>query len=113
MASLLRIGGTTLRLYEEKHNSVSRLVSPLIPAGERCLRFSSVFRGREFGYFKVLMDVGHKRVTYLNWRFTGPQIYHMMEHSVDLTTDDNFQVNTGFLSFPSSSSAFLRKRTIT
>ena len=75
----------------KKDRAVGRLVSPLIPSGSRCLKFESLRYGANVGYLKVFMDVGHKRVTYVNWQ-GGQVINNWEKSSLNLPSDDNYQV---------------------
>ncbi|GFR91901.1 MAM and LDL-receptor class A domain-containing protein 1 [Elysia marginata] len=74
-----------------KAKAVSKLWSPVIPAGERCLKFSSLKYGADFVYLKLLMKNGYKHIAYIDWR-RGDALKEWKETTIDLTSDDNYQL---------------------
>ena len=79
-----------------KKQAVGRLYSPVIPAGERCFTFSYLRYGADIGYLKLDMEARHKRVNYIDWQ-GGDMVRKWAKTSIDLTSEDNYQVNCDLL----------------
>ncbi|GFN94179.1 MAM and LDL-receptor class a domain-containing protein 2-like [Plakobranchus ocellatus] len=75
----------------KKAQSVGRMYSPLIPAGERCLTFSYFMRGADVGSFTVFLESGTKQLTYLN--YTGQETGQgWIKRAIDVTSGENYQL---------------------
>ncbi|GFS11642.1 MAM and LDL-receptor class A domain-containing protein 1 [Elysia marginata] len=73
-----------------KDGATARLHSPVIPAGDRCLRFSYRMYGADVDSLKVFMDLGHKRLPYVDWR--GGDSKNWVQTAINLKNDRNYKL---------------------